>query len=977
MILTQPLRRGFFHLGAKPLCLTLLYGILSLAGCKAEVSIDDLLDQSKQLLENNEHDTALERLDVVLKREPGNERGLLYRAQLARDENDDQLAQSLLAKISDRQPRVACAARYMEGSIELAMNHALKSEAALKHSMELNPKYVYPRERLLRLYVLQRRTAEVLTELQAISKLRQLELAEMALQLSVSEPTIDAHDGIPQLEAFVAADPSDFQSRLALAHYLYQSLRADEAIRLLRELIKDKPDFVEARAALADFYVDKQELAKAADVLAPVEVTDQSSLVVWRSAGNFYLAKEDWQRAVACFAYVARRESMDRSTFRRLGLALSRIGAAQLAEQALTRTSQIADLRSQCETLGIQLTRNQIRPENLLDLADRLAALDEVDLASVWYEYLQRANQFTFLLRERFERLPARESTVLNRFLAQLPSPNMPVTFQPINNANVQSASVDFDRQSTIQFRDDHSKLGMEFQYFNGETGFRYLIESMGGGVAVIDFDADGWPDYYFPQGNQVLSQSATSPKEWRDQLFWNRGEAGFVAVSDQAGVGDPGYGQGVAVGDFDNDGFDDLFVANYGRCSLLRNQGDGTFADVTNVSRIHREEMSTSVAWGDFDQDGLLDLFVVNYVDGLKVCRNDQGVISACSPSNHSGVDDRVYRNLGDGRFEDVSATCGLSPQGKGLGILLADFNDDGKIDAFVSNDTSPNFLYRNVSSNGKLQFLEEGLIAGVALSETGLAQAGMGIAFGDFNHDQRMDLYVTYFHREANGLYQNLGDCSFQEVTRAYDLYHPTFNMLGFGTQMVDFDLDGRPEIVVANGHVDDQRDRGIPWKMPPQLFALKNDQRFVERSSTAGDYFHGEYLGRAVVRTDWNRDGKPDVVIVHQDRPTAVLTNTTATAGKSLTIQLHARKGNRSAIGARVNVTCGDTTQRGDVTSGDGYYCSNERKLFFGVGSADQIDQVEIVWPGGARDVHSNLPANSEWVAVESSVLLPVQP
>jgi hypothetical protein len=296
--------------------------------------------------------------------------------------------------------------------------------------------------------------------------------------------------------------------------------------------------------------------------------------------------------------------------------------------------------------------------------------------------------------------------------------------------------------------------------------------------------------------------------------------------------------------------------------------------------------------------------------------------------------------------------------------------------VDVFVANDTSPNFLYRNHSTTGQLKFSEEGHIAGVSLSENGIAQAGMGVACGDLNGDLRLDLYVTYFHREANGLYLNLGNGQFQEETRRYGLYQPTLEMLGFGTQAVDFNLDGRLELVVANGHIDDQRARGIPWKMPPQLFVPSGPTAFQDQSRDAGDYFRGEYLGRAVARCDWNRDGRPDLVIVHQDRPAAVLTNTTETVGRHFTIKLRAVSDNRSAIGARVNLTSGGRTQRVDVTSGDGYCCSNQRTLQFGLGDANRVDNLEIVWPSGTRDVYVDLPAQSSWIAVQSMTLLPLE-
>lgn len=952
--------------------------LILLASCAPRISTEELLEDSQLAIRRNDHLTAQTILDGILKKQPDQPMALLYRAQLARDMGDDQGALPLLAKIPDQPAKLASTARFVEGSIFIGMNLAAKSESKLLRSIELNPTYIHPRERLLRLYILQRRQAEMLNQIEGISGVRALQLPELALQLTASEPVIDPKEAIPQLEAFVSSDSQDVPSKLALAHYYREDLRTSEALAVLRELLQDHPDQAIARAELAEILVEQQDFSRAGEVLKPIELDRSSPIEVWRSAGIYLLAREEWERAAECFGVVVEQNPLDRGTFRRLGQALKRLGKSDLAEIVLHRTAQIAKLRELCETLGIQLQRSQIRAENLVELADRLAELEETDRASIWYEQALKLDRNSAEAREGLGRLHARTLRTMPQLLAKLPRPTGILSLKEFQTTAQAPPFVDSKQSGgQIRFRDDHEPLGVNFSYFNGQSGFLYLIESMGGGVGVIDFDHDDWPDLYFPQGNDMFTNSSQSPTKWRDQLFRNLGGAGFAAVPPEAGIGDVEYSQGIAVGDFDNDGFDDLVVSNFGLCAMLRNQGDGTFLDVTSRSGLQRREMSTSAGWADFDQDGLLDLFIVNYVDGLKVCRNDKGEISACSPSNHIAVDDRLYHNLGDGRFEDVTATCGLVPGGKGLGLVLADLDDDGSVDVFVSNDTSPNFFYRNHSSQGNLHFTEEGLIAGVALSESGIAQAGMGIACGDMDGDQRLDLYVTYFHREANGLYLNRGEGVFQEVTRAADLYYPTVNMLGFGTQAVDFDLDGHLELVVANGHIDDQRARGIPWKMRPQLFVSGGGPKFTERSRSAGDYFQGEYLGRAVARIDWNRDGAPDLVIVHQDRPAALLTNTTDSRGNYFEIKLRAVTGNRNAVGARVNLTCAGRTQRADITSGDGFYCANEQRLIFGLGSCDRVDQVEIIWPGGLREVHRDLPARSSWIAVQSSSLQTLVP
>ena len=947
------------------------WGLLFLIGCSPQISIEEQMEDSRSAIRRKDHPTAQRLLDQILSRDPQNYEARLFRAQLARDMGDEELALKELAKVPDEARKFASVARFIEGSIALTIHDASTAEAKLIRSAELNPTYLQPHDRLIQLYVLQRRKEDLLRQIEAISQIRPLRLTELALQLSAAERTVDPKDGISQLELYLTKNPNDNASQLALASYYNESVRPREAIAVLRNLVNNEPDNKIARGLLAEILVEQQDLSGAAKLLDQIELTSNDPVELWRSSGSFFLACEEWERAAQCFGIVAARDSLDRSAYRRLGLALQRLGNPVLAEIALRRTALIAQLREHCETLGIMMARNKITAKSLIELANQLAGLEEPDRASVWYEQALRLDPKASEAEAGIQALQRTPMNTVTQLLAKIPRPNGPVSLKTTKKLTTSDQeTAPSTNRSVIQFQDDHEVTGLNFSYYNGKSGFQYLIESMGGGVGVIDFDHDGWPDLFFPQGNDMLKEESKSPGNWHDQLFRNLGGTGFVSVPAQAGVGDPGYGMGVAVGDFDNDGFDDLLVTNFGRCSMLKNQGDGTFLDVTTLAGLNRQEMSTSAGWADFDQDGFLDLFIVNYVDSLKVCRNDKGEISTCSPSNHIGVDDRLFINLGDGQFQDASSTSGLLPGGKGLGLMLADLDDDGLVDAFVANDTTPNFFYRNRSSAGHPNFIEEGLLATVALSDTGIAQAGMGIACGDLNGDLRLDLYVTYFYREANGLYLNLGEGVFREATRASGLYQPTLNMLGFGTQAIDFDLDGYPELVVANGHIDDQRALGIPWKMPPQLFVSGGAQKYADRSREAGEYFQGEYLGRGVARIDWNRDGRPDFVVVHQDRPVALLSNKTVQSGKFIELQLRSPKGNRNAIGAKVLVTCGDQTQRLDLTGGDGFCCANEQKLIFGVGNHERINQIEIVWPGGRHEVFSDLPSRSRWIVIEGS-------
>jgi hypothetical protein len=380
---------------------------------------------------------------------------------------------------------------------------------------------------------------------------------------------------------------------------------------------------------------------------------------------------------------------------------------------------------------------------------------------------------------------------------------------------------------------------------------------------------------------------------------------------------------------------------------------------------------MSSSAAFADLDADGNLDLYVATYVESLKVCRAADGRVSACDPHSHEGPPDVLYRSNGDGTFTDVSEPSGVAAaeDGKGLGVVVADLDEDGKPDIYVSNDTTPNFLFANrTAPGGPLRFEERGLAAGAALNGTGEAEAGRGIAAADFDGDGRLDLHVTNFYLESNTLYRNLGEGLFEDATRQAGLTAATVPWLGFGTQAADFDLDGDPDLFVANGHIDNFEFRGEPWKMPAQVFRNRGDSRFVEVSAKSGPYFAERCLGRGVARLDWNRDGRPDLVVVNQDRPAALLTNETAETGRFARIQLHGTTSNRDAIGTRLIVTAGGRTQSIFVCGGDGITCSNERTQIIGLGPAERIERLEVRWPSGETTNLGDLPIGQTIIVVE---------
>jgi hypothetical protein len=523
--------------------------------------------------------------------------------------------------------------------------------------------------------------------------------------------------------------------------------------------------------------------------------------------------------------------------------------------------------------------------------------------------------------------------------------------------------------QPAIRLVDRHQQTGIDFRFFNGDTGQRYLVETTGGGAGVLDFDADGWPDLYFPQGCRLPCNAADST--FTDRLYRNLGNGSFADVSADANLREVQYSQGCAAGDYDNDGFTDLAVANFGTNVVYRNNGDGTFRDVSSVCGISGGHFSTSLGWGDLDGDGNLDLVVINYVlDPLRICQNDRSAAMPCHPLIYEPESDILYVNLGDGAFADVTQAAGMvADDGRGLGLVIADFDDDGRPDVYVANDSTPSFLFRNLvpPSGQRLAFTELGLSSGTAVNAEGLGTAAMGIACGDLDGDGRLDLYVTNFLGEADILYFNDGEMIFEDATKRAGLNDATKHM-GWGTQAIDLDLDGRLDLFLTNGHLDDRHYTGTPRKMPSQLFYNMGAGMFTDISRGSGDFFGLEHIGRGVARLDWNRDGRHDLVIAYQDRPAALLTNESPATGHRVVLQLHGVQSNRDAIGARLRASYSGQNQTLEICGGDGYCASNEKRQIIGIGRSTKLDLLEIRWPSGRQDHWQDIAADSELIVIE---------
>ncbi len=526
--------------------------------------------------------------------------------------------------------------------------------------------------------------------------------------------------------------------------------------------------------------------------------------------------------------------------------------------------------------------------------------------------------------------------------------------------------------QGTPGFRlvDVTKQAGLAFHHNNGAYGGKLLPETLGSGCAFLDYDGDGWQDILLINGKDWPGRQR---QRSTPALYRNNRNGTFTDVTKAAGLDVEMYGMGVAVGDFDNDGFPDLFITCVGQSRLFRNTGRGAFVDVTRASGLGgRDAFSTSAMWVDIDRDGHLDLFVCNYVrwsmESDVFCSLDGRQKSYCTPEAYRGETCWLFRNRGNGTFEDITATCGIfDSSSKALGVALLDDDGDGWPDIFVANDTEPNKLYRN-QRNGR--FRDVGLAAGVALNDDGKARAGMGVDAGDIDNSGRTTLAITNFEGEMVGLYRAEQPGRYRDVATRAGVGGPSRNRLGFGCVFADLDLDGDLDLVVVNGHIDDTV-RNIPgnvgYAQPPHLF-LNDRGSFRDVAAQAGGGFEQPRVGRGLAFGDFDGDGDVDLLMTTNNGPAVLFRNDRASSNRSLRLTLTGTQSNRDAIGATIRVTAGGVTQTRMVRSGSSYLSQSELPATFGVGPRDVVERVVVTWPNGRVEDFRNVATGKAYAIVE---------
>jgi enediyne biosynthesis protein E4 len=526
------------------------------------------------------------------------------------------------------------------------------------------------------------------------------------------------------------------------------------------------------------------------------------------------------------------------------------------------------------------------------------------------------------------------------------------------------------------QLEDITAKTSITFKH-TSDPAKKYIVESMSGGVILFDYDRDGWPDIYFTNAPSV--DMAIKGQKSRGALYRNNHDGTFTDVTEKAGLGTPCFAMGGAVGDYDNDGWPDLYVTCLGGNVLYHNNGDGTFTDVTAKAGVADGRWSTGAAFGDYDGDGFVDLMVTNYVDfhlndlpafGKSPNCKYRGIDVQCGPRGLKGAGDSLFHNNGDGTFSDVSKSAGVSdPSGYyGMSVIWADFNNTGRPDIYVANDSTPKFLYKN---EGGGKFKDVGLESGTAVSEDGSEQASMGIAVGDYIHNGRPSLYVTNFSDENDLLYRNDGNWNFTDVSYPSGVALPSLPWVKWGAAFADLDNDGWLDLIAVSGHVYPQVDTlpsGGGYRQPKLLHLNQKDGTFCDASDQAGPALKDKRVSRGLAVGDLFNDGNLDVVIADLDGAPMILKNRGIPGRHWVSFELAGTKSNRLALNARIKIVAGGMTQTDEIHSGGSYLSQNDLRLHFGLGSAKKIDSVEVRWPSGKTETLSDLAADQFYAVLE---------
>lgn len=881
-------------------------------------------------------------------------------------EEYDRLLQDASADRDQKKLAYQCA-----GEIYLQRGDARRAEKYFEEALKLDPYFPPAHNRLAFLLGLEGRRWESTPHLVELIKQDQFSPLHLLL-LANPKQNIVVDDFLDRVKRF---DPDYSLALIPEAKAAVEHGEFEEASALIDKLVEHAPEQVEVRMLQGELFFLRG---------------DREAFVEW--SRSLTLQQESHPSCWILRALLSRHEGNDRMAIRCFAEAFFRdpnnLEACQALAQLLTKVEERSEIIEYFKKRTALLNR-LLENSHLLHRDQRdVRLMEEAFACCDWLERYWEAwgwCRAALAVDPTLEWAQTQKADIEKHLVYDLPQT---IIFRNINEWKYdayplpewrtpqQTPPLADGKEASFAFRELAEDLGLAFHYESGHQGDpadpkigRRMFEVTGGGVAAIDYDLDLYPDLYFGQGAKTFNDPNFQPTS--DRIFRNLSGRRFEDVTERAGIRELGYSQGVSAGDVNNDGFPDVYVGNLGDNRLMLNNGDGTFSVAASALPALTGVWTTSTAVADVNKDGVPDLYDVDYLQAEayeQLCDNDDGYKRACNPRIFPAERDRLLLGKGDGTFSFASEALPRdADEGRGLGIVIADYFGSGELGIFIANDMTANNFYLPDSTAKELRFRDEALTRGLALDQRGRAQACMGVAFGDFDKNLQADLFVTNFFGDYNTLYLQDGEL-FSDLSHSSNLASLSYHMLGFGTQSFDAELDGDLDLFVANGHIDDFRFQGLPHRMRPQLFVNDGTGKFSEAEpAKLGSYFSRELLGRGVAKLDWNLDGMEDIVISHLEDPAVLLSNEGQSIGESLRLSFVGTKLARDAVGTTVQITDGDETRIGQLTAGSGYQASNEPVLHFTVMHGESAS-VRIRWPDGAEHDFRNLKAGGHYRIIE---------
>jgi len=927
-----------------------------------------------------------ERLAVLcLQQQPDSINALLVAARAAEGQGrrEDALDYIQHVKLDGSPESFDCVS--LKSGLSMIMGHAGAAEELWMQILEQRPEHTESQLGLMTLFRLQGRNWEMRPKILAL-----LKLVLLTPEKSFSAPIktlvyplrsvgdtewvwLEPHEQ-QLVNIFRESVPDDFLSALGEARMAAAANDVEQAGRVFRKIVAANPHQIEAQAQLGVLLANSSSDVEFLQWSSALPKTADQHPEIWIARGIYAKQHDRPDTAVRCFWEALRLHPHHLRANYQISQLLVSIDRQEEARPFAEKANQLDRLEYLLKVVGSD-------PAKIQQVAAMMQTLGRPWEAAAWYrigvEFFPREDWAQNGLRKSLENLADNPPLVLASInpahqidLSEFPLPEWEhISAEPREESVV-------DAGQNIVWEDVAKTSGLRFSYWNGSnpnSNIANMFEFSGGGIAVLDYDNDSWPDIYLTQGGNWPPLSIGTLNS--NRLFRNLGNGSFEDVTSHTALAGHDFSQGTTAGDYDNDGFSDIYVANIGGNRFYSNNGDGTYSEVTLPTGTAGDAWTVSCALADFNGDSIPDLYAVNYLGGpdvfKRVCTKNDRLIQ-CDPPMFPAEQDQLYQNLGDGHFENVTQQSGIvARDGKGMGIIVADFHNARRLDLFIANDTTANFFFVNTANSigADSLFAEEGLLRGLALSENGQAQSCMGVAIGDVSGNGLADLFVTNFTREPNNLYLQRADHTFTDSARQAKLLDSGFHLMGWGAQFLDGDLDGLLDLVIANGELEDLSDVGVSSKMPLLYYANAGGNRFAAVSaSQLGPYFQKNTLGRAIAKLDWNRDGLDDFCVTHVDVPVALLTNRTAQHGHFLAVKLRGVQSSRDAIGTVVSIKTAGKPLTRQLTAGDGFQASNQRRLVFGLGQHERIDELSVTWPSGTEQTFKNLNADQEILLIE---------